>query len=59
MAAITFSTDTAHSGRVEAVLVALRELVDAFVSYRIRLAASEAENARPRLIASSPSRNAR
>ena len=63
MAAITFNT--AHEaehirGRLETVLIVLREKLDAFVSYRMRLAASEAEHVRPRQLrgTSSPSINA-
>jgi hypothetical protein len=60
MATITFSaTDTTHPGRLEAVLEALRAMLDAFVSDRIRLAAAAAEHARPRREASSPLTNAR
>jgi hypothetical protein len=34
--------------RLKTVLTLLRRMLDAFVSYRMRLAASEAEHARPR-----------
>ena len=60
MAAIAF--DTAHQaehipGRLKAVLAILREMLDAFVSYRIRLATAKDEHVRPRhpLGMSSPS----
>jgi hypothetical protein len=63
MAAITFRT--AHQaqhdrGRLKTVLTGVREMLDAFVSYRMRLAASEAEHVRPRQpqSLSSPSKNA-
>jgi hypothetical protein len=51
VAAITF--DTAHQrepirGRLKAALTGLRETLDAFVSYRMRLAAGEAEQVPPR-----------
>jgi hypothetical protein len=64
MAAITFNT--AHrkqpvGERFQTVPAALREMLDAFVSNRMRRAAAEAEHIRPRLpqSASSPSPNAR
>ncbi len=51
MAAITFNTaDTARRGWLEAVLAVLRDKLDAFVSYRMRLAAAAAEHARPRQV---------
>ena len=51
MAAITFNT--AHQAehirqRLETALAALREMLDAFVSDRMRQAAAEAEHVRPR-----------
>lgn len=51
MAAIAFNV--AHRAepvgeRHYAALALLRRMLDAFVSYRMRLAASEAEHARPR-----------
>jgi len=47
MAAITFGT--AHiGGRLKAGLTILREMLDAFVSHRMRLAALEAEHVCPR-----------
>jgi hypothetical protein len=51
MAAIAFNA--AHQAeqvgeRLTTVLTLLRGMLDAFVSYRMRLAASEAEHARPR-----------
>ena len=51
MAAIAFNG--AHQAeqageRLKTVLTLLRRMLDAFVSYRMRLAASEAEHARPR-----------
>ena len=51
MAAIAFGV--AHQAeqvgeRLTTVLTLLRRMLDAFVSYRMRLAASEAEHARPR-----------
>lgn len=60
MAAIAFNA--AHQpgyirGRLETVLTILREMLDAFVSHRMRLAATAAERARPRRVrgaASSP-----
>jgi hypothetical protein len=51
MAAITFNaTHQAEQvgKRLTTVLTLLRRILDAFVSYRMRLAASEAEHARPR-----------
>jgi hypothetical protein len=51
MAAIAFSVahQTEQVGeRLTTVLTLLRRMLDAFVSYRMRLAASEAEHARPR-----------
>lgn len=56
MAAITFNT--AHRAgkireRLDTALAVLRETLDAFVSYRMRLAAAEAEHARPQPGASS------
>ena len=60
MAAFTLGViDTAHPGRLEAVLATLREMLDAFVSYRLRLAAAEAGHAGPRHAGSSSSRNRR
>lgn len=53
MAAITFDTADQRTGRLETALTALRQMLDAFVSYRMRLAAAEAEQIRPR-----PARNA-
>jgi hypothetical protein len=47
MAAITFTTvhQAEHiQGRLKTVLTVLREMLDAFVSYRMRLAAAEAEH---------------
>jgi glutaminase len=51
MAAIAFND--AHQAeqageRLKTVLTLLRRMLDAFVSYRMRLAASEADHARPR-----------
>ncbi|QWG19458.1 hypothetical protein KMZ68_06320 [Bradyrhizobium sediminis] len=57
MAAITFSTDTAHPGRLEAGFAVLRDMLNTFVSCRIRLAAAAAEHACPRQAASSSSIN--
>ncbi len=64
MAAITF--DTAHRKQpareqFQTVPAALRDMLDAFVSNRMRRAAAEAEHIRPRRPrgASSPSLNAR
>ena len=51
MAAITFTAaDQAEHvrGSIETALTGLREMLDAFVGYRIRLAAAAAEHARPR-----------
>ena len=53
MTAITFNT--AHQAehirqRLETALAALREMLDAFVSYRMRKAAAEAEHVRLRLL---------
>jgi hypothetical protein len=48
MAAINFDTAHQAGGRFEAALAALRATLDAFVSYRMRLAAAQAEHARPR-----------
>jgi hypothetical protein len=50
MAAITFNT--AHQKalireQLKTVLTVLREMLDAFVSYRMRRAAAEAEHVRP------------
>jgi hypothetical protein len=65
MAAITCNTaGAAHRAeqsrdRLGAVVAVLRDMLDAFVSYRIRLAAAEAEHARPRPEASSPLTNGR
>jgi hypothetical protein len=52
MAAITFNA--AHQKehvreRLKTVLIAFREMLDAFVSDRIRRSAAEAEHVRPRL----------
>jgi hypothetical protein len=47
MAAITFDAARQAAERFEAVLTAVREMLDAFVSYRMRLAAAQAESARP------------
>lgn len=57
MAAITFNT--AHQkghlrGHLEAVFAAFREMLDAFVSSRMRRAAAEAEHVRPRLLTGTP-----
>ena len=61
MAAITFDT-APQKGRVRArlntVLAAFREMLDAFVSNRMRQAAAEAEHVRP-LGTPSPSIKAR
>jgi hypothetical protein len=35
-------------GRLEAALTAVRKMLDAFVSYRMRLAMAQAEHVRPR-----------
>lgn len=48
MAAITFDAAHQAGGRFEAVLIALRQMLDAFVSYQLRLAAGQAERVRPR-----------
>jgi hypothetical protein len=48
MAAMTFDTAHQAGGRFETVLTALREMLDVFVSYRMRLAAAEVEHVRPR-----------
>lgn len=63
MAAITFNTAQRVGqlqGRFETALTNLREMLDAFVSHRMRLAAAAAERARPRQVrdAPSPSRSA-
>ncbi len=53
MAAIAFNgaRQAEQAGeRLKTVLTLLRRMLDAFVSYRMRLAASEAEHARPRLL---------
>lgn len=42
MAAIAFGAARQAAGRFEAVLTAVREMLDAFVSYRMRLAAAQA-----------------
>jgi hypothetical protein len=60
MAAITFNAvyQAEHiRGRLKTVLAVLREMLDAFVSNRMRRAAAEAGHARPRqhLGTSSPS----
>jgi hypothetical protein len=62
MAAIAFNA--AHQRehvreQLETILAVLREMLDAFVSNRMRQAAAEAEYARPRQFqrASSPSKN--
>jgi hypothetical protein len=60
MAAIVFNA--AHQAeqvgeRLTTVLTLLRRMLDAFVSYRMRLAASEAEHARPLRITSSQPNN--
>jgi hypothetical protein len=47
MAAITLDTAHQAGARFDAVLTALREMLDAFVSYRMRLAAAQAEHVRP------------
>ena len=46
MAAIAFNAAQRAAGRFEAVLTAVREMIDAFVSYQMRQAAAEAEPAR-------------
>ena len=46
MAAIAFNTAQRAAGRLEAVLTAVREKIDAFVSDQMRQAAAEAEPAR-------------
>ena len=46
MAAIAFNTAQRAAGRLEAVLTAVGERVDVFVSYQMRQAAAEAEPAR-------------
>jgi hypothetical protein len=51
MAAITFNTANQKQNfraQLDFILAALREMLDAFVSNRIRRAAAEAEHARPR-----------
>jgi hypothetical protein len=63
MAAITFSSAhrAGHIGaRLKAALTVLREMLDAYVSHRMRLAALEAEQVRPRQPpgTSSPSKKA-
>ena len=50
MAAITLDTAHRAAGQFEAVLAGLHEMLDAFVSYRMRLAAAQAEYVRPRSI---------
>ena len=62
MAAITL--DTAQQKEqarkhLEAALAAYREMLDAFVSDRIRHTAAEAEYARPRRIPGSPAKDAK
>jgi hypothetical protein len=42
-------------GRLEAVLTAVRKMLDAFVSYRMRLAMAQAEHVRPRQLQGMPS----
>ena len=42
MAAIAFDAARQAAGRFEAVLTVVREMLDAFVSYRMRLAAAQA-----------------
>ena len=46
MAAIAFNAAQRAAGRLEAALTAVRERIDAFVSYQMRQAAAEAEPAR-------------
>jgi hypothetical protein len=63
MAAITFNSAhrAQHIGRrLKPALTVLRQMLDAYVSHRMRLAASEAEHIRPRQPpgASSPSKKA-
>jgi hypothetical protein len=58
MATITFNT--AHQAehvweRLQIVGERMREMIDAFVSYRVRLAAAAAEQARPRQVRNTPS----
>jgi|GraSoi_2013_40cm_1033754.scaffolds.fasta_scaffold42418_2 hypothetical protein len=61
MAAITFKAGHQSERhpweKFKTLLTAFREQLDAFVSYRMRLAASEAEHVRPRQ--GSPSVNTR
>jgi hypothetical protein len=64
MAAITFNAARRKRPvreQFQTVLAALRDMLDAFVSNRMRRAAAEAEHIRPRLPpgTSSPSPNAR
>jgi hypothetical protein len=46
MGAITFNTAHNAAGRLGAVFVAVRETIDAFVSYQVRLTAAETGHAR-------------
>lgn len=58
MAAITFNTTHQPEnvwGRLQIVGASLREMLDAFVSFRMRLAVEAAEQARPRLVRKTPS----
>jgi len=57
MAAITFNTAQKEQVRkqLETALAAYREMLDTFVSNRMRQAAAEAEHARPRQTASTTS----
>jgi hypothetical protein len=58
MAAIAFSSThrAGHIGaRLKAALTVLREMLDAYVSHRVRLAALEAEHVRPRQRPDTPS----
>jgi hypothetical protein len=48
MAAIAFDLASSHRGRIEAGLGAMRAMLDAFVSSRLKLATAEAEHARAR-----------
>lgn len=58
MAAITFNTALQVEqlrDRLQTVFARLCEMLDAFVSYRMRLAAAAAEHARPRQVHDRPS----
>lgn len=58
MAAITFNTTHQPENvwdRLQIVGASLREMLDAFVSFRMRLAVEAAGQARPRLVRKTPS----